>query len=357
MIEPRPVGGPHAHSGASIGRTMGLVMLALVPITLFGLYQFGWPAVFLLLVTLAASVAAEALSLKMAGKPIKLFVFDGSAILTGWLIVLSLPPWAPWWIGVLGAFIAIMLAKHAFGGLGQNVFNPAMIARTVLLISFPVEMTRFLAPKPFFSGDTPGFYEGLSISFSGHPAFDSISSASLLGTVKTQLGQGVALSDILSSDFNLWDMAFGIVPGSLGETSVVLVLLGGLFLLITRVITWHVPVAMIATMVLLAGLSNLIDPGVYPGPQVHLVSGTFLFAAFFFATDYVTAPSTGLGKLLFGAGIAALTFIIRIWGAYPEGVGFSILLMNAAVPLMDTYIKPRIYGRTRSGEPIRHEDM
>jgi H+/Na+-translocating ferredoxin:NAD+ oxidoreductase subunit D len=356
MSDPEPIGGPHAHSGASISRTMGLVMVALVPTTMFGLYQFGWPAVFLFLVTISAAVGAEALSLKMAGKPVKIFLFDGSAVLTGWLIVLTLPPWAPWWIGVLGAFIGIMLAKHAFGGLGQNVFNPAMIARTVLLISFPIEMTQFLDPKPLFSAGAPGFSEGWNITLSGYPAFDSVSSASLLGTVKTQLGQGVSLGDILSRDFDLWDMAFGVVPGSLGETSALLVLLGGLFLLLTRVISWHAPAAMIATMALLAGLFNLIDPGTYSGPLVHLVSGTFLFAAFFIATDYVTAPSTGLGKLIFGAGVAALTFVIRTWGAYPEGIGFAILLMNAAVPLIDTYIHPRIYGRTRHGEPIRYEE-
>lgn len=355
MSEITPIGGPHAHSGAHIGRTMGLVMLALVPATLFGLYQFGWPAVFLFAVTIISALAAEALSLVMAGKPVKPFLRDGSAALTGWLIAMTLPPWAPWWIGAFGAFIAIMLAKHAFGGLGQNVFNPAMIARTVLLISFPVQMTQFLSPKPFHEGGAPGFGEGLSITFAGHPAFDAVSSASLLGTVKTQLGQNIALGDILSREFDLWDMAFGLVPGSLGETSALLVLLGGLFLLAKRVISWHIPTAMFGAVIVLAGLFNLIDPARYPGPLFHLVSGTFVFAAFFIATDYVTAPATATGKLVFGAGVGALTFIIRTWAAYPEGVGFAVLLMNAAVPLIDYYIRPRIYGRTRAGEPISYD--
>ncbi|MCW2306933.1 RnfABCDGE type electron transport complex subunit D [Rhodobium gokarnense] len=350
------VGGPHAHSGNSISRTMVLVLVALMPATLFGFYEFGWPAVFLFLVTVAAAIAAESFSLALAGKPQKPFLLDGSAVVTGWIIAMTLPPWAPWWIGVVGSFIAIVLAKHAFGGLGQNVFNPAMIARTVLLISFPIEMTQFLTPQPMFTGSSPGFLEGLEITFAGHTAFDAVSSASLLGAIKTQLGLGVPVNEVVGGSLSLTAMALGIVPGSMGETSAVAILLGGILLLATRTITWHAPVAMIVTMAVLAGLFQAIDPGRYPGPAIHLVSGTFLFAAFFIATDYVTAPATGMGKLIFGAGVAALTFIIRTWASYPEGIGFAILLMNAAVPLIDHYVRPRIYGRTRSGEPIRYEE-
>ncbi len=351
-----PIGGPFAHSGASISRTMVLVMIALLPATIFGLYQFGWPAIFLLAVTILAAVVAEALSLKIAGKPVRPFLTDGSAVLTGWLIAMTLPPWAPWWIGALGSFIAIMLAKHAFGGLGQNLFNPAMIARTVLLISFPVEMTRYLAPAPLASAEAPGFFDALTITFGGPSTFDAVSSASLLGSVKTQLGQGLTLTDILSGGFDPLAMTLGTVPGSLGETSALLVVLGGLFLLATRTISWHAPVAMIATMAALSGFFHLIDPDRFLDPGTQLVSGTFLFAAVFIATDYVTAPATGRGKLVFGAGVACLTFVIRTWAAYPEGIGFAILLMNATVPLIDHAIRPRIYGRTRTGDPIRYEE-
>jgi electron transport complex protein RnfD len=352
-----PIGGPHAHSGNSVTRTMGLVMIALLPATLFGISQFGWPALFLFLVTVSAALLAEAFSLWLMGKPQKMFLLDGSAALTGWLIALTLPPYAPWWVGFLGSFIAVMLAKHAFGGLGQNVFNPAMVARTVLLISFPIEMTQFLAPKPLFSEGAPGILESLKITFSGHPEFDSISSASLLGTIKTELGQGVPLSQIMGRDYEFWDMVWGMVPGSMGETSALLVLLGGLFLLAMRVISWHGPVAMIGSVVVLASLFHSINPEFYPGPVVHLVSGTFLFAAFFIITDYVTAPASNMGKILFGAGVGVLTFVIRTWAAYPEGVAFAVLLMNSAVPLIDTYVRPRIYGRTRSGDPIRYEEQ
>ncbi|WP_316859740.1 RnfABCDGE type electron transport complex subunit D [uncultured Cohaesibacter sp.] len=348
--------GPYSHSGASIPRTMGLVLVALLPSTIFGFVVFGWPAIFLFLTTVLTAMAAEALSLKMSGKPIAPFLFDGSGILTGWLLAMTLPPWSPWWIGAVGSVVAIMLAKHAFGGLGQNVFNPAMVARTVLLISFPIQMTQFLGPQPIFGADAPGLLQGLGITFGGHPEIDALTSASLLGSIKTQLGQGEVLQQILSREFDLKSMAIGLAPGSMGETSALLALVGGLFLLVTRVISWHIPVAMAGAMIVLSGLFHAMDPGQYASPLVHLVSGTFVFAAFFIATDYVTAPGTPVGKLIFGAGVGTLTFVIRSWAAYPEGVAFAILLMNSTVPLIDTYIKPRIYGRTRKGDPIQYKD-
>lgn len=349
-----PLGGPFTHSGASITRTMMLVMAGLLPATIFGLYQFGWPAIFLFAVTIASAAFAEFLALRIAGKPVAPFLTDGSAVLTGWLIAMSLPPWAPWWIGFLGAFIAILLAKHPFGGIGQNLFNPAMAARTVLLISFPVEMTRFVAPMPLGSSDAPDFLNGLALTFGIGPHFDAVSSASFLGSVKTQLGQARLLPDILAGDYHPFALAFGTVPGSAGETSALFLLAGGLFLLATRVITWHIPAAMIVTMAVLSGIFHMVDPNHFLGPFNELASGTFIFATFFIATDYVTAPATNAGKLIFGAGVAALTFLIRSFAAYPEGVAFSILLMNATVPLIDHTIRPRIYGRTRKGEPIHY---
>ncbi|WP_319529260.1 RnfABCDGE type electron transport complex subunit D [uncultured Cohaesibacter sp.] len=356
MSELGILSGPYTHSGASVSRTMGLVMVALLPSTLFGFFEFGWPAVFLFLVTVLTALLSEAFCLKLAGKPVGLFLLDGSGLLTGWLLAMTLPPWAPWWVGAIGSIIAITLAKHAFGGLGQNVFNPAMVARTVLLISFPVQMTQFIHPIPLGSVDAPTLLEGLYITFGGHPQIDSLTGASMLGSIKTQLGQGEMLTTILSREFDLREMAVGMTAGSMGETSALLALLGGLFLIATRVITWHTSVAMTAAMVVLASLFYFIDPNRYAGPLVHLVSGTFVFAVFFIATDYVTAPGTALGKLVFGAGVGTLTFIIRTWAAYPEGVAFAILLMNSTVPLIDTYIKTRVYGRTRKGTPIEYDE-
>lgn len=347
---------PHAHAGNSISRTMGLVLLALAPATLFGLYTFGWPAINLFLVTVFAALAVEAWCLRIAGKPIQPGLMDGSAVLTGCLLALSLPPWAPWWIGVIGAIIAILLAKQIFGGLGQNLFNPAMAARVALLISFPLEMTTFLDPRPLFGDTGPGFVDGLFISFGHGLDADAVSSASILGHVRTELGQGIPLSEATAGQYDFWSLAGGSAAGSLGETSAVLLLLGGLFLLYKRVITWYIPVSLMGTLALLAGVFHLIQPEQSPGPLYHLVSGATLLGAFFIATDPVTSPVSVRGQLIFGAGCGALIYIIRSWAGYPEGVAFAILLMNACTPLIDHYIRPRIYGRDRKGQPLNYEE-
>jgi len=356
MINPTIAASPHAHAPVSIARTMGLVMLALVPATLFGLYHFGWPAIFLFLITLGATVGFEALSLIIAGKPVRASLMDGSALLTAWLVAMTLPPWAPWWIGVVGGFLAVVLGKQLFGGIGQNLFNPAMVARVALLISFPLEMTRFLAPQPLFSADAPGFLQGLAITFGGQ-SYDAMTGASILGHVRTELGLGAPLSEVLAQVFDPIDALLGFVPGSLGETSALLLLLGGLFLIYKRVIGWQIPTAMLATMAALATLMSLIEPDRYPNALVHLLSGATMLCAFFIATDPVTSPVSLRGQLLFGAGVGLLVYAIRTWGGYPEGIGFAILLMNACTPMIDHYLKPRIYGRDRRGKPIEYGEQ
>jgi len=349
------VSGPYAHAAPSVSHTMLLVMLALVPATLFGVYVYGWPALNLLLVTLAAAVLAEALCLKIAGRPLKPYLTDGSAVLTGWLLALTLPPWAPWWIGVTGSVFAIVVAKQVFGGIGQNLFNPAMVARVALLIAFPLEMTTFVTPKPLLTSDAPGFLQGLSITFGNGPQVDIISSASTLGHVKTEISQGSTVADALASVFDLTTSFIGYIPGSLGETSALLILLGGLYLLYKRIITWHIPLSMIGSLLLLATLFHWLAPDTYPGPLVHLLSGATLLGAFFIATDLVTSPVTAKGQLLFGAGCGLLVFVIRTWAGYPEGMAFAVLLMNALTPLIDHYIRPRVYGRNRKGEPLAYD--
>jgi electron transport complex protein RnfD len=346
---------PYAHQGTSIGRTMGLVMLALLPATAFGLVQFGWPAIFLFLVTIAAALVAEAASLALAGKPLRPFMTDGSALLTGWLLAMTLPPWAPWWIGVVGALIAIVVGKQVFGGIGQNLFNPAMVARVALLISFPLEMTLFVAPQPLFSGTAPGFLDGLAVTFGwAQPAvdFDAVTSATVLGQVRTELGKGAELGQVLPATFDAMRAASGQVAGSLGETSALLILLGGLFLLYKRVISWHIPAAMLGSIVAAAGLMHLLDPHHYAGPVYHLVSGATLLGAFFIATDLVTSPVSTRGQLIFGAGCGLLVYVIRTWSGYPEGVAFAVMMMNACTPLIDHWFRPRVYGRNRNGEPL-----
>jgi electron transport complex protein RnfD len=348
---------PYAHQRTSIARTMGLVMLALAPATAFGLAQFGWPAIWLFAVTVAAAVAAEALSLGMAGKPLRPFLGDGSAVLTGWLLAMTLPPWAPWWIGALGSVIAIVVGKQVFGGIGQNLFNPAMVARVALLISFPLEMTAFTSPVPLYTATAPGPLQGLGVTFGGGPAavgLDAFSSATVLGQVRTGLGRGLDLSAILPHGFDTLGGALGTMAGSLGETSALLVLAGGLFLLYRGVITWHIPVAMLATLALLAGAMHLYDPARFAGPLYHLLSGASLLGAFFIATDLVTSPVSARGQLIFGAGCGALVYVIRTWSGYPEGVAFAVMLMNACTPLIDHWMRPRIFGRDRKGEPLEY---
>ncbi len=350
------MGGPYAHEATSISRLMLWVMLALLPVTGYGLYLFGWPAIFLFVVTVSTAVIAEAASLWIGGRPIKPFLLDGSAVLTGWLLALTLPPWAPWWIGVVGSLLAIIIGKQVFGGLGQNLFNPAMVARVALLISFPLQMTTFLTPQPLFEGGSPGFLQSLQITFGHAPQLDSISSASLLGHIRTELSQGINLPAALADQPSLIDLLWGNAAGSMGETSALLILAGGLLLLVLRIISWQIPVAMLGTLALLATIMHMIDPLHYPDAAYHLLSGSVMLGAFFIATDLVTSPVTGAGRFLFAAGCGVLIYVIRTWSGFPEGVAFAVLLMNATTPLIDYYLKPRIYGRTRKGEPIQYAE-
>jgi electron transport complex protein RnfD len=323
----------------------------------WGIYQFGWPAFNILVLCIASALAAEAICLRIARKPVFLFLKDGSAVLTAWLLAMTLPPWTPWWIAVFGGMFAIIVGKQIFGEVGQNVFNPAMLARVALLVSFPVEMTFWVEPLPLFSQGAPNFMESLAITFMGVPSMDAVSSASVIGHVKTGFTQGHSVAESLSSiEFDIVAHGVGTVAGSMGETSALLIALGGLALIMLRIITWHIPVAMLGTVALLAAASHSIAPQQYPDALFHLFSGGVMLGAFFIATDLVTSPSTRTGQVIFGAGCGALVFIIRSWGAFPEGVGFAVLLMNAATPLIDHYVRPRIYGRNRKGEPLAIKD-
>ncbi|HEY0721619.1 MAG TPA: RnfABCDGE type electron transport complex subunit D [Gammaproteobacteria bacterium] len=348
------ISSPHVHAPLSVQRMMLDVMLALLPSTLFGVWLFGWPALNVLLLGVAAALVSEAMALWLAGKPLATSLTDGSAALTGWLLALSLPPWTPWWIAVLGSAFAIFIGKQLFGGIGQNIFNPAMLARVALLISFPVELTFWVAPHPLTSPNTPGFLESLAITFQGVSHPDAISGATLLGHVKTELGRGVEFGQALPDAYSLSSISLGTMSGSLGETSALLLLLGGLYLLVRRVISWHTPAAMLVTLAALSAVMHLIDPSRYATSLYHLLSGGVMLGAFFIATDPVTSPSTPRGQLLYGAALGALVYVIRTFGGYPEGVAFAVLIMNAMSPLIDHYLRPRIYGRDRRGKPLSY---
>lgn len=342
---------PFSHVGNSVPRAMVLVMVALTPATLFNLWLFGWPAIFLFATTIAACLGVEALCLHLAGKEIGFYLGDGSAILTGWLLAMSLPPWAPWWTAVVGAIAAIAITKQAYGGVGQNLFNPAMVARVALLISFPLVMTTWVTPSPLFAANSPGFAQGLTITFGGNLP-DAMTSATTLGHVKTELTRGISVLESTTSMPALGDMLLGLRAGSLGETSALLIVLGGLFLLFQRVISWHIPAAVIVGVIAPAALAHAIDPTRYAGPLFHLFSGATFLGAFFIATDYVTSPVSKLGKLIFGAGCGLLAWVIRTYAGYPEGMAFAVLLMNALTPIIDQYTRPRVFGRARDGRPL-----
>jgi electron transport complex protein RnfD len=334
---------------------MLLVWIALLPASLMGIYTFGWPTLNLLIITSITALTAESLSLKLAGQPLRPTLGDGSALLTGWLLAMTLPPWAPWWIAVVGGLFAVIVGKQVFGGIGQNLFNPAMLGRVALLIAFPLEMTTWVAPVPLGSAGAPSFLDSLAITFAGSTQLDSLTGATVLGHVKTELGLGHSVSEALPAVYNGSEAGLGLMRGSLGETSALLLLLGGLFLIALRIITWHIPVAMLATLAMLSTLMNLYDPEHYVSATVHLLSGGAMLGAFFIATDPVGSPSTVRGQLIFGAGCGLLVYVIRTWAGFPEGVAFAVLLMNAATPLIDHYMKPRIYGRSRDGAPLDYQ--
>jgi RnfABCDGE-type electron transport complex D subunit len=342
---------PHAHAQNSVGKIMTTVMLCLVPATLYGFWLFGWPSIFLWTVSVLAALLAEALMIRMMRRPVRATLMDGSAMLTAWLLALSLPPFAPWWIAAVGSVFAVVVGKQVFGGLGQNVFNPAMAARVMLLISFPVEMTLWTAPSPFLSTHAPGFSEGWAVTF-GMSDWDAIASASVLGHVKTEFSRGVDLLHSLPGFYSTADSAWGHRAGSLGETASLLLLIGGVVLIARRIITWHAPVAMLLGVAIPALIAHAVNPERYLDVLPHLLSGGLMLGAFFIATDPVTSPNTARGQFIFGLGCGLLTWIIRTWGGYPEGVAFAVLLMNAATPVIDRYVKPRIYGRDQRGRAL-----
>ncbi len=344
--------GPFTHAPTSVQKTMTTVLLALAPATVFNAYLFGWPAIFLFIVTVGSCLLVEAACLQVQGRSVSGGLSDGSAALTGWLLAMSLPPWAPWWTGLLGAIFAIVLAKHVYGGLGQNVFNPAMVARVALLVSFPVQMTSFVAPKPLFSGTAPGFADSLAITFGSAFNLDTMSTASALGLVKTNLSLGIPASQSVGNTPGLVDMLLGFHPGSMGETSGLLILAGGLFLMWRRIISWHIPVAVIGTLFVMGTLFNTMSPDRFTSGLFQVLSGATFLGAFFIATDYVTSPVSKQGQIVFGIGVGLMTWIIRTFAGYPEGMAFAVLLMNSLAPIIDHHLRPRVFGRTRQGEPL-----
>lgn len=338
--ESRISSSPFVSSGNSVSRIMLLVLLALIPGILAQLYFFGWGLIINLAIAIPTALASEALMLRLRQRPIKPFLSDYSAVLTATLLAIALPPFVPWWLVFIGVAFAIIIAKQLYGGLGYNPFNPAMVGYAMLLIAFPREMTTWL---PAQAHDIT-FMESLRYSlFDLLPAgreLDSISMATPLDTVKTQLGLNMTLAEINSRFQNL----FGMLAGHGWEWVNLMFLAGGLALIFMRVISWHIPVAVIGSLFICALVFQLTDMDAHASPIFHLFSGATMLGAFFIATDPISAATTTRGRLYYGAGIGILTYTIRSWGGYPDGFAFAVLLMNMAVPTIDYYTQPRVFG-------------
>ncbi|MBR1563729.1 MAG: RnfABCDGE type electron transport complex subunit D [Paludibacteraceae bacterium] len=319
---------PHVHSKDSVRRNMLNVIIALVPAYVVSIVAFGWGALMVSATSVVACVLFEWLIAKFILKQ-QPTIGDCSAILTGLLLALNLPSNLPLWIVIIGALVAIGVGKMTFGGLGQNPFNPALVGRVFLLISFPVQMTTW--PRPL------GFHSAM-------PFVDAETGATPLAIMKNAIKAGD--SSLLNQLPDLWDLAAGYVGGSFGEVSAIALLIGGVYLLCTKTITWHIPVSIICTVAAFSGILCLALPGA-ASPLHHLLTGGLMLGAIFMATDYVTSPMTGWGQIIYGIGIGLIVVIIRTWGAYPEGMSFAILIMNAVTPLLNMYIRPKRFGEKK----------
>ena len=310
-------GSPHVHSDDSVQKIMWSVVIALMPAFVVSIFYFGLPVIILTLVSVGCCVLFEYLIQRFIMK-VKPTISDGSAVVTGMLLAFNVPANLPIWMMVIGAIVAIGIAKMPFGGLGHNPFNPALVARVFLLIAFPVAMTSWPVPTPIW-----GFA-------------DAVTGPTPLGILKE--GGNAEMPTYVN-------MLVGQMGGSFGEVSAIALLIGAIFLLIRRVITWHIPVSFILTVFVFAGIFWLIDPTQYANPFFHVLAGGLILGACFMATDMVTSPVTPWGMIVFGCGCGLLTIIIRMFGAYPEGVSFSILIMNALVPLINRAFKPKTYAK------------
>lgn len=339
---------PHMMRDDGISQLMRQVIFALIPGTSAMFYFFGWGVAFNLIIAISVALITEAAVLKLRKCAIKTTLMDFSAIVTACLLALALPPLAPWWLTAIATLFAILLGKHLYGGLGFNPFNPAMVGYVVVMISFPREMTFWLLPSTV-NPVSLSFADSFNLTFlSQLPAtmsWDSISSATLLDGIKNHLSQGQLLSSVDSNQ--QLNVLFGKLAGNGWEWINLLYLAGGLWLFKKRIIDWRIPFGLLASLSLLSLIFYLIDSEQYLSPLTHLLSGGIMLAAFFIATDPVSASTTPRGRMIFGAGIGLFIFIIRQWGGYPDGIAFAVLLMNMAAPLIDYYTVPAAFGKTK----------
>ncbi|MGO1297730.1 MAG: electron transport complex subunit RsxD [Vibrio sp.] len=339
---------PHTHVKRSTADIMKWVAVCAIPGLLAQLYFFGWGTLVQLIFAIVVALSFEAIVMKCRKRPVKLALRDNSALVTAWLLAISIPPLSPWWLMVIGLIFAIVIGKQLYGGLGQNPFNPAMVGYVVLLISFPVQMTSWMPPLQF-APQSVSFADAISTIFTGfsidgyslqqiRAGLDGITMATPLDTIKTSARTGQALSEIMQKP------QFGFIAGIGWQWVNLAYLAGGLVLMRMRIINWHIPLAFLAGLLITSSIVTLLVPGTTAGPLIHALSGATMLGAFFIATDPVSASTTDKGRLIYGTFIGSLVVIIRNWGGYPDGVAFAVLLANMCVPMIDYYTKPRTYG-------------
>jgi len=333
------------YSSATIGNSkvsamMRQVLYALVPGTLTLLWFFGWGVLTNIVLAIGFALLAEAIMLKLRNRPIVPFLSDYSAVVTGWLLGLAMPSSSPWWLLLIAIFFAIVIAKQLYGGLGYNPFNPAMVGYVVVLISFPVEMTRWASPVELGILDS-SFTDTLTrvFGFTSSTTWDAITMATPLDHIKTNLMRDIVVGKSMAEG-----QQFGLFAGKGWEWVSITYLLGGIWLIYKKIITWHIPVALLTSLAGISGIFWIFSPEQFASPVFHLFSGATMLGAFFIATDPISASTTPMGKLIYAAGIGFFIYIIRVWGGYPDGVAFSVIIMNMAVPLIDYYTQPKIFG-------------
>ena len=332
---------PFFKGNTNVSTVMLQVILALIPGTAVLFYFYSWGIITNILLSVFLAVTFEAIALKIRNRPLLPFLGDLSAVVTGWLFALTLPPLMPWWIIAVGIFFAIIIAKQLYGGLGYNPFNPAMVGFAVLIISYPFEMSQWIEPGK----ELYGFLDSLKIistSATTIPDWDAITMATPLDEVKLGLRAGTEYKEVINTSYLKEITNISWFWSSLAFVA------GGLWLLYKKVIHWQIPTALLASIIVVSGIMHLYSPENYATPLFHLFSGATMLGAFFIATDPVSASTTPLGKLIYGASIGFFIIIIRVWGNYPDSIAFSVLVMNMAVPMIDYYTQPRVLGHQSS---------
>ena len=339
------ISSPHLHAATSVNRVMTQVIFALLPGIMLSVWFFGAGVLIQCLLAVIFALGIEALMLYLRKKSLGLYLFDGSAVVTALLFALCISPYTPIWVNFIGICFAIIVAKHLYGGIGNNMFNPAMAGYVFVLLCFPVYMSAW--PLPLGTTDQHAtFLQTLSIIFAGPSsveAFDGLSGATVLAWTKSQISGMAMVSEIRTSPL------FGSFAGKGSEWIAIAWIAGGIWLLFQHIIKWQMPVYFISTVFIISLLFYWYDSDIYLSPVTVIFTGGVMLAAFFIITDPVTASTTPLGKIIYVVGIGLFTYIIRMWGAYPDGVAFAVLLMNAVVPLIDNYTRPRVFGEARNG--------